>query len=352
MDSDDSIGSRETGDGRKLARVTEPIGVRGHRPRDLDQFFTKPEVASDCVNQLQNVLKNDLIAFDLVLEPSFGDGAFVSALQSVGVQPPKMKFFDIDALSPEHRADFLSAAVVSQEYFHAQSLSRKGSMDAFLVRSSSDIHSQQLSCVTIGNPPFGKNSSLAISFFNRAAEFSMVIAFVVPRTFSKVSVHNKLDLSFSLMHERVLDGHGFLFKGESYDVPCVFQVWVHGKHADLIRDEVRANAPMKVPKGLVRTVSKTLSETPHFTFVKSTGNPDFAIRRVGVNAGQIFEDDVKSCSEQSHLFLKVRSGVSRQEVLRKLTLLDLENLECKRQTAGNPSISKTELCDHYIKSLK
>lgn len=351
-DNDDSHGGLEAGEGRKQARVSEPAGVRGNKPRQLDQFFTKPDVAVECVTRLQSVLKDDLCTFDLVLEPSFGDGAFVSALRAVGVQPPRLKFVDIDARSSEHRADFLGAPVVPKEYFHSKALSRAGSMDMFLAKSSSTTRPAQPCCITIGNPPFGKNSSLAIAFFNRAAEFSTVIAFVVPRTFSKVSVHNKLDLAFSLMYEYVLEEEGFLFKGEPYDVPCVFQVWIHGKYANLIRDDERAKAPMQVPKSLVRTVSKTLSETPHFIFVKPTAGPDFAIRRVGVNAGRIFEKDVTSCSEQSHLFLKVRSGVARRDVLRNLKSLDLEKLDCKLQTAGNPSISKSELCTHYINFIK
>ena len=37
-------------------------------------------------------------------------------------------------------------------------------------------------------PPFGKVSSLAIRFFNKCAQFSDVIAFIIPRTFNKVSV--------------------------------------------------------------------------------------------------------------------------------------------------------------------
>ena len=61
------------------------------------------------------------------------------------------------------------------------------------------------SCLTIGNPPFGKNSSLAISFFNKAAEFSDIIAFILPQTFSKDSVKNRLNLSFFLIMEVILN---------------------------------------------------------------------------------------------------------------------------------------------------
>lgn len=40
--------------------------------------------------------------------------------------------------------------------------------------------------VVVGNPPFGRNSSLAIRFFNKAACGAEIIAFIVPRSFKKV----------------------------------------------------------------------------------------------------------------------------------------------------------------------
>ena len=42
--------------------------------------------------------------------------------------------------------------------------------------------------ITIGNPPFGSRSKLAIDFFNKAATMSNVIAFIVPVSFMKWSV--------------------------------------------------------------------------------------------------------------------------------------------------------------------
>ena len=51
----------------------------------------------------------------------------------------------------------------------------------------------------LGNPPFGKNCSLAIKFFNKAAEFADLIAFIIPRTFKRISIQNKLNLNFSFI---------------------------------------------------------------------------------------------------------------------------------------------------------
>jgi len=54
--------------------------------------------------------------------------------------------------------------------------------------------------IVIGNPPFGKNSSLVINFFNKSAEFADVITFILPKTFKRVSIQNKLNLNFILIY--------------------------------------------------------------------------------------------------------------------------------------------------------
>ena len=220
------------------------LSVNGTSPRELDQFFTKPDVAKVCVYQLNNVLTNGLSKVDLVLEPSFGDGAFVKALQNIGITS-KLKFVDIDASEETYRADFLKDTIVPKSYFHP----KKG-----------------FSCVTVGNPPFGKNSSLAVSFFNHAAKFSVCIAFIVPRTFSKKSLQSKLDRNFFLVHEMVLEEDGFLFKNESYDVPCVFQVWVHSEYGNIIKSEILKIAPMQIPSKnpKLRLLETKITKTPAF----------------------------------------------------------------------------------------
>lgn len=195
--------------------------------------------------------------------------------------------------------------------------------------------------MTIGNPPFGKNASLAISFVNRACEFSDVVAFILPRTFEKTSVQRKLDRHFFLAAQMALDGHSFTFKGESYDVPCVFQIWTHSSVSGSLKSNI------VIPAGGLRPLPPILSETVDFIFVVPSSSPDFAIRRIGVNAGRIFVNDPHTCSEQSHLFIRARRKSMAGHVLAQLKALDLEHTSVKFQTAGNPSISKNELCNLY-----
>lgn len=179
--------------------------------------------------------------------------------------------------------------------------------------------------IAIGNPPFGKNSSLAIAFFNHAARMYNVIAFVVPRTFKKASVQNRLDERYHLIDEMELPHESFFFQGEPYNVPCVFQIWK--RH----RRDIRAKIDLPL----------THSD---FTIVKEHQlSPDddqaLAIQRVGANAGTI-KERWWECADASHFFMSVSDAV-----LGRLAKIDFDGV--RHNTAGNPSISKRELISLY-----
>ena len=106
----------------------------------LDKFYTKPEIAKQCVDFLQKKLP--LSGTERYLEPSAGAGAFLSYL------PNNTIALDI---KPE------SSRIQQQDFF-----------------------SYNTSCdVCIGNPPFGSRSATAINFFNHAAELCSIIAFIL-----------------------------------------------------------------------------------------------------------------------------------------------------------------------------
>lgn len=301
---------------------TDLTGVIGSDSRGFDQFFTKPHVADTCVKILNNIygIKN----FDIILEPSFGEGAFLDALKTIRGIVKKLIYYDIDAQDPKHKKDFLKdISYIPEANFHA----------------SVKLEHIKTKTLTIGNPPFGKNSSLAIAFFNQAARFSDVIAFIVPKTFCKDSVIDKLDRNFFLIHENVIEDDGFIFKSKTYNVPCVYQVWIHHSFFTYLGKDQ--------PLNILRNLKKIKMQIPDdFVFVTPEENPDFAIRRVGVNAGKIFSEKVVECSKQSHFFIKCGDKM-KDIVLDKLKSLKLEECVCKYNTAGCPSISKNELCNMY-----
>ena len=83
--------------------------------------------------------------------------------------------------------------------------------------------------LTISNPPFGRNNALSVPFFNRAAKFSSHIAFLVPRSWRKWSVQNRLDTRFHLVldvdvavqYEDVLGAK----IAKRNDLRTCFQIW-------------------------------------------------------------------------------------------------------------------------------
>ena len=180
----------------------------------------------------------------------------------------------------------------------------------------------------IGNPPFGRQSSLAIKFIKKAAEFSETISFILPKSFKKESLKKHFPLQFHLTLEHDLPHNSFTVDGKPHDVPCVFQIW----H--------RRTIPREVP----------LKLTPqNFQFVKKTEHPDLSFRRVGVNAGTIERDTdlISTKSEQSHYFIKFNEPISSQlyEQLAKL------NYGGKDNTVGPRSISKQELIKEFNKVI-
>ena len=256
--------------------------------KKLDQFYTNTNIAESCFADLIGILKNKNIKNPVWLEPSAGNGAFYS------IMPEPKLGIDIDPkIKGILKKDFLTFILPDNNY------------------------------ITLGNPPFGQNSSIAIKFFNRCAEKSEIIAFIVPKTFRKDSVKNKLDLNMHLIFEKNIESHSFNLNNHIVDVPCVFQIWEK-------RNELREKViPLNRVKGM--------------TFCNKE-NADIAFQRVGVNAGTIKDKSVfPHISKSSHLFIKLED-LKDIEVLKNIDWSDI-----KYNTAGNPSISKSELIKVYMK---
>ena len=169
----------------------------------------------------------------------------------------------------------------------------------------------------IGNPPYGWCSRKALAFINRAALCATFIAFILPRTFRKANTQAKIDRSFHQIHDEDMPDHAFLFCGKPYNVPAVFQIW-----------ERRAYERELPPKA-----------TEHSDFVfTEPARADFAIQRVGAAAGRIHYDF--SLSASSHLFILGK-------VQHRMRRLDFASVAAN--TAGNPSISKSEIVSLYSK---
>lgn len=274
------------GRGTKAARGTFGIGVTTptweydrETARRLDQYYTDPALAAYCM-AIVRAKFGDLSQMILV-EPSAGDGSFLK------VMPAGTIAVDIDPRAPGiTKADFLACTFDND---------RKIGF--------------------VGNPPYGRCSNKALAFINYAAKWATFIAFVLPRTFKKEGTQAKINQYFHLIHEEVVPDHAFLFCGQPYDVPAVFQIWVRRRY----KREQPSN------------------ETAHPDFVFTTPErADFAMQRVGANAGRIHYNF--GLSGSSHFFILGKV----QHIMRQLDLASVA-----ANTAGNPSISKSEIVRLY-----
>jgi hypothetical protein len=257
----------------------------------LDQFYTKPEIAQQCCDLI------DFSKYESILEPSAGDGAFLSLL-------PIDKRIGID-LDPKNKE------ILKQDFFHY-----KGTES-----------------LVIGNPPFGRVSSLAIKFFNHAATFADTIAFIIPRTFRRVSVQNKLDLNFHLQTDLELPIGSFI--PATMQAKCCFQIW---KKCSTKRELIKL--PM---------THKDFEVVSYITVdgkVAAPPNVDFALRAYGSNIGQI-SFDIDQIAPKSWHFIR---SSNPEDIIDNFECLDYYPLAS--WTARQDSIGKADLIYLYNKKFK
>jgi len=252
----------------------------------LDKFYTKPELAQRLVSTIEG-------DFDRWLEPSACSGSFLRVLPhprtGIDLEPDDSEiwegdFFDYEPPEGERIA-------------------------------------------VVGNPPFGYQSRLAKDFFNRAASFASLIAFILPRTFRKTLFQNRLDLNWVLQYEEILPRDSFyLLEGSSmpvYSVSTVWQIWVPGKRSKI-----------------------SLPTThPDWTWC-SREEAQYAFRRCGGSAGRCLES-FEQYATQGHYFFNCTP-----EVFNRLCSLYSTFNDIAQDTVGNPSIGKGEVVLAYSKALK
>jgi predicted RNA methylase len=161
-----------------------------------EQYYTPVALAQTLVGHVENTLGP--IANKTILEPAGGTGSFIEAAKARGVA--EVISFDIEPLHHQ----------VVQGDFLTQSINREN-------------------LITISNPPFGRNNALSVPFFNHAAAHSDAICFIVPRSWRKWSVTNRLDLNFELVFDEdididYVDASGNLISDKSRLATC-FQIW-------------------------------------------------------------------------------------------------------------------------------
>ena len=215
------------------------IKLGNTRVTGTEQYYTPPGLAHELViTTLATIPNANNRSF---LEPAGGTGSFVDALRNSGIS--NLVAFD---KYPKHEA------VLRQDFL--------------------DWQPSGNNFVTISNPPFGRNNALSVPFFNKAADFSDYIAFLVPRSWRKWSVQNRLDLRFHLVLDQEVrvqyeDENGEKIAKQN-DLRTCFQIW---------EKQETLRAKVQVPDN--QLIAKS---TP--------AEADLAIRVFGYGCGSVMED--------------------------------------------------------------
>lgn len=270
---------------------------KGLNRNTIDKYYTKDTIVDICINFIKKYMELDIN--DLIIEPSAGNGSFIKGIKSL---TNNFIFFDIEPDNEE---------IIKQDYLLFDYESIKNDFNKIHI---------------IGNPPFGRQSSLANRFIKKSCEFCDSISFILPKSYKKDSLKKIFPLNFHLIFEIDLPEKSFLVDGLEYNVPCIFQIWEKNINNRIVNEKL---------------------EPFNFKFVKKTENPDISFRRVGVNAGLI---DIKIDEKniQSHYFIKFTNGISINDNIMRLNSINYEF----NNTVGPRSISKQELIVKFNPLLK
>ena len=280
---------------------------------NLDQFYTKSNIAENC---LEICLKNYQTLFKkdyLYIEPSAGGGDFLKLLEN-----KKLKCLGFD-IEPHYKN------VIKTDF----------------LKDKLELKENKENCIIIGNPPFGKRAKLAIDFINKSSFYANTIAFILPKQFKKWSAQEKLFQDLRLIYSQDLEDDSFYTKNKkSYDVGCVFQIWTNTKtkHKDL---RIREKPQIIHQDFEMYQYNNTIEARKYFEI-----DFDIAIFSQGYGDYKTIIDkskkDLLSYNKQ-YIFIKVKN----ESALQILKSIDYEKLAKDNTTI--PGFRKHNLVSEYVK---
>ena len=143
---------------------------KGLKRDTIDKFYTKEVVVENCVNLIKSNI--DINSNDLIIEPSAGAGAFIKYIKKLS---NKQLYMDI---APNHKD------VIKTDYLEFN--------EDVSDNTKKKIH-------IIGNPPFGRQASMAKKFIKKSCEYADSVSFILPKSFKKESFQNTFPLNYHLI---------------------------------------------------------------------------------------------------------------------------------------------------------
>jgi hypothetical protein len=166
-----------------------------------DAYFTSPGAVKWCMNKLEKIFP---LKGKRALEPSCGSGVFIKESAGYGLN------WVTNELFPEYSQGFEADYNID---FSKGDLSPLGHFD-----------------FCIGNPPFGKSTTLARKFVLRALEISDVVAMILPWGCRRITFFDKLPRDVRIVMDEDLPANEFdLPDGTRKAVRCSWIVFAHEK---------------------------------------------------------------------------------------------------------------------------
>ena len=297
----------------------------------LDQFFTKPEEAKRLFGVVQKLI--DLEQYDIILEPSVGSNSFGCLFP-----PEKRVLMDIDPKDTIFSYD-------NQKNKFTKLTTKKAKiniiqMDYLSLGKAVDLlgFTTDKKIIAIGNPPFGKNSSLAVKFFNICSKFCDTICFIIPITFKRISIQNQLDLNFHLTYSEDLPFSTKECVFEPHmNAKCCFQIWER-------KEEKREKTLLPsshpdwefLPLGPKEKREGCAKEQP-----TPPKNADFAMKAYGSNCGEIVTTNLHDLRPKSWHWFK---SDNPEKLIKRFQQLDYS---ISKDTVRQDSIGRAELVKLY-----
>ena len=280
--------------------------IKNYRKYYGDKFYTKKIVAEQLVDKWNSIIKPE--ENNIIIEPSCGNGSFIKVLKKLNIN----NIIGIDIDNIINNNEKILDKFIQKDFllFSLNEIVELNEINLF------DIH-------IIGNPPFGKQSSMAKKFIKKSIDLNVkTISFILPKSFKKDS--NKkifLEKGFNCIYEENLSNKSFIYEEMEYDVPCVFQIW---------KKEEKDDNYIKIKKIL----------SNYFSYVNSDNKYDIIIQRVGSKTSLLTKksEDIKK-SKQSNYFIKLNYDIDVEKFISEYVKISFPD----DNTVGPKSLSKNEL---------
>tara|TARA_Y100000385_G_C13080202_1_gene633479 strand:- start:106 stop:888 length:783 start_codon:yes stop_codon:yes gene_type:complete len=250
----------------------------------LDQFYTAAHEANRCIAVWHDVIN---VKKDTVVEPSAGDGSFSNKVDCVA--------YDLD---PKDKS------IISQDFLTLDLTNIKG-----------NIH-------FIGNPPFGKSSSLAFKFINHMTAHKNTASFslILPASHSRAFYKNRISQDFHLIHQHFVKD--FIEFGKPKTVSCVFQIWVRSL----------AKRPL-------------INLHPKCELINFVSSTDFLDFKIGskYKSGYVFDKDFTYKKENKGSFVCIRVNCNKLKTILTAMLNKPLIAVNKNEFVAAPNISQYEV---------